>query len=1596
MASKKKTSRGAPPTPNAPPALRDWLGEIAAKAGLDEAARASLQGWLTEQLVADEFAKLGQGGHTETRVPLRRVFVDLPMSEQPLADTDTTSHRVRFLETLSMTPPAPLREACALSPVAIDEPDVPVSGARGRRIAGYLLIGGPGQGKSTLGQLACQVHRAALLRAHAASLSFEARNVITPFEATGGAGVALPPNPLLPLRIVLPDAASWLARSAGKEDDGEPSPQILLRFVADQPSARKAKLDAETLWALITTAPCLIILDGFDEVGAVADRDRTVAAIRRLLLDLADRGARALVVATTRPQGYAGELSRIGVQLVTRYLAQLRTDEALDYGRRVIEAKIASADQQAAALAQLELAAAEPATERLLRTPLQVTILTALVQQKGRVPSERWRLFGSYFDFTYNREIERETYASRLLAEHRPYVEEIHRRVGLLLQTEGENAGGAAARMSRDRLQEVAGVVLQEDEIDEDKRHDLVKRIVDAAEFRLVFLVEPEPGSFGFEIRSLQEFMAAWALTQGPDAAVEARLLQIAKAPLFRNVLLFAASRLFSDRASSRDMFAERICPAVDADAGDAVARIAKAGAQLALEVLEEGSAQLQPKRARALMERAVALLDFPPGIEHARLARAATPDTAPVLQSAIQGRLGAGTGDETAAVLSAWVCLVEATNLDAAWAERIANEWWDNLKAPSRVLTACNEADMLLGRWIVSKIETAPERFEPNSIIGSEIDERTVPEGSWVRAVLSSMAYNVHRERVGAVLSFYAPGARACWRRLAAIAHVPPPFQAWMAIARFGVAPSARTLSEALRVLASTSGLWKRIREFQSWPITACLTAAADEADLVRFADALDNGILGDRLEWEAAEQGWGGKSFSWGETTGHINRTGLPWDVSTLRTAPPFAALMARQFYGHHERSRAVQLLEQASALAQQVDNSPVRKRLLHQCLALTKYLPPEYAVGARQAREWVFELINWSPAPWAILPAKACLPVEQWLSLADEVGCRRELGAHCEEAVDACLAHPERLGLLRLAEMYITRNNGGPRSFRPAASQISRLGALVAKRSYVDSAARADAALLRISTGVVTRSDVPRLMADIFAQIDLEPNLEPELLRALGTNYLQDTLREDLVLKTYEALRARSSGRVSEAVRLLRTCLRARRSDLALPAAWNRLQLPLPYPAVPVASEPRSALPEAPVALRSIRVRHLRILADFDLDLTIPPSDNGQWVFVLGPNGAGKTTLLRSVALALRNLATPAIWPTGAFANRYRAYHGPGEATVTVEVHGGATYTTTIRGNDTETFFQDPPLDAPRLFPLFAYGCRRGSALGMAREVNLQEDGGPEIASLFDHGAGLIHAETWLSQWEGEAAKTARGKVVFEAARGALQKLLDVDRIEIRGRQLYVTSPHVGGTVPFGSLSDGYLTSASWFLDLIARWIELAVKHDVPLNEHFMERMTGLVLIDEIDLHLHPAWQIEIVKRVRDMLPRMSFMVTTHNPLTLVGAKPEEIWILAEEDGRVRPTRGTEAPMLLTGGQIYSRYFGIQDLYPHELGKKLRRYGFLSGYALRDDAEDKEMVELREALKKEGIEPGWEEVPREPLPEVKPKRAAKKPAKGRGKAK
>lgn len=131
---------------------------------------------------------------------------------------------------------------------------------------------------------------------------------------------------------------------------------------------------------------------------------------------------------------------------------------------------------------------------------------------------------------------------------------------------------------------------------------------------------------------------------------------------------------------------------------------------------------------------------------------------------------------------------------------------------------------------------------------------------------------------------------------------------------------------------------------------------------------------------------------------------------------------------------------------------------------------------------------------------------------------------------------------------------------------------------------------------------------------------------------------------------------------------------------------------------------------------------------------------------------------------------------------------------------------------------------------------------------------------------------------------------------------DRIEIEAQTLifYKKTGVVTMPVEAAQLSVGEQNIMALVGDLVKRAVQLNVmlfNVDFDLEEgtlsNPLRNTPGIVLIDEIDLHLHPRWQREIVPKLREHFPRMQFVVTTHSPFVLQGIKPEYSFIVSIKD-------------------------------------------------------------------------------------------------------
>ena len=577
--------------------------------------------FLQRELVANQYANLEQAGHSsDKKTPLAKVFVDIPISDssqEKLSDEQEDGEQL----------PGLIQEVINLGNQRLDPHSIEINKATDTDIekkseiaSGRLvLVGGPGQGKSTITQFLCQIYRAALLKSKPSSMMTpESRNALELISSQCEAEkISSPCARRFPIMIKLNQFASEL--SSTKQGTATSLFSYILLYIKKY-TDRDISTEELRLW--LSVYPWLLILDGLDEVPSSSNRDEVLQAVQDFLVQASTYNADLLLIATTRPQGYNDDFSSQYYRHKT--LVPLSVLRAMHYADRLSHMRYGNDPERInRIMSRLKQASAENTTARLMRSPLQVTIMTTLVDRIGQPPQERWRLFKDYYNVIYQREMERDIPAASLLRNHRPDIDAIHQRVALALQIASERSGRTEALLSRDQFSALVKARLEEEGHENLELGELKNRIISTALERLVFLVAPESEAVGFEIRSLQEFMAAECLMDGTDNLVAKRLRFIASASHWRNTFLFAAGKCFAVRQHLRDII-HTTCANLNesstkAELDTTIDQTILSGARLALDILEDGSARRQPKYSKLLTRLALRLTELP--LDNNRLA---------------------------------------------------------------------------------------------------------------------------------------------------------------------------------------------------------------------------------------------------------------------------------------------------------------------------------------------------------------------------------------------------------------------------------------------------------------------------------------------------------------------------------------------------------------------------------------------------------------------------------------------------------------------------------------------------------------------------------------------------------------------------------------------------------------------------------------------------------------------------------------------------------------------------------------------------------------------------------------------------------------
>ncbi len=352
--------------------------------------------------------------------------------------------------------------------------------------------------------------------------------------------------------------------------------------------------------------------------------------------------------------------------------------------------------------------------------------------------------------------------------------------------------------------------------------------------------------------------------------------------------------------------------------------------------------------------------------------------------------------------------------------------------------------------------------------------------------------------------------------------------------------------------------------------------------------------------------------------------------------------------------------------------------------------------------------------------------------------------------------------------------------------------------------------------------------------------------------------------------------------------------------------------------------------------IRLQNIRGFSDLEFNLARPDGSHAGWTVFTGDNGSGKSTLLKAIAVALTGKDTArALQPSFHrwISEDAAEKEGRIELMITPEKGvdefsgGGKTayknFSAAIvlknAGRETSVEVIEPQLtarrgpwatDAKGWFSC-GYGPFRRVFGASPEATRLMVGASTErFVTMFHEAASLLEVDQWLRNLnhktlEGKREETVQLELLLSILRDdLLPNQITVDRVDSDGLWL---KDRQGLQLAWGDMSDGYRSALALLADILrhliaAYGIEGLAEKDG--NGKVFIVKGGVVMIDEIDAHLHPEWQQKIGFWLKQHFPKIQFLVTTHSPIICQAADENGLFVLPEPGGDSKPRPLTKA--------------------------------------------------------------------------------------------
>jgi len=416
-----------------------------------------------------------------------------------------------------------------------------------------------------------------------------------------------------------------------------------------------------------------------------------------------------------------------------------------------------------------------------------------------------------------------------------------------------------------------------------------------------------------------------------------------------------------------------------------------------------------------------------------------------------------------------------------------------------------------------------------------------------------------------------------------------------------------------------------------------------------------------------------------------------------------------------------------------------------------------------------------------------------------------------------------------------------------------------------------------------------------------------------------------------------------------------------SLSSPVAPPSSGTPMP---VSSQSSPRTGV------ISRVKIENFKSIESLDLSFEFAREGHTGWQVFLGENGTGKSSILQALAIALIGQESlDALTLDAARILRLPREEEERPMKGSIQVWLGTDLEPIEVSFDSKEFRYISGAEGANNFvrgygPTRLMPKRRRAALAVqqagaavtAPESEHSSNLKSSVANLFDPYVPLCDAPAWLGQLAGtefdKVAITLKDVLRF---RNEDNLVFDRERGEVKALDAS------GITVELDLLSHGQQSALVLASDIVSGIMAHRKAAGLDAAPGDFRDCTGIVLLDEIDAHLHPRWKMEIVPSLKRAFPYIQFLATTHEPLCLRGLEEREIVIVrrdgAEVSAEITPIspQGWRVDQLLT-----SELFGLfSTIDPDVDGEFQEYYWLLSKEPDLDPGERARLEDLRSTL-------------------------------------